>query len=48
MRKKILTIRAYEDAIMYQAIENALEDPSIDVLHNNSFSGVAFFFFQVL
>ena len=41
--EEILTIRAYEDAIMYQAIENALEDSSIDVLHNNSFSGVPFF-----
>jgi len=41
--EEILTIRAYEDTIMYQAIENALEDSSIDVLHNNSFSGVPFF-----
>lgn len=41
--EEIQTVRAYEDHIMYQAIENALKDPSINVLHNNSFSGVPFF-----
>lgn len=39
----ILTIRAYEDAIMYQAIEDARKDPTIDILHNHSFSAVPFF-----
>jgi len=41
--EEIRTVRAYEDNIMYQAIENVLKDPSINVLHNNSFSGVPFF-----
>lgn len=41
--EEIRTKRAYEDRIMYQAIENALKDPSINVLHNNSLSGVPFF-----
>ena len=40
--EEILTIRAYEDVVMYRAIANAVEDPSIDVLHNNSFSGIPF------
>lgn len=39
----ILIIRAYEDAIMYRAIEDARNDPSIDILHNHSFSAVPFF-----
>src|SRR5437764_339511 len=40
--EEILAIRAYEDVIMYRAIADAVEDPSIDVLHNNSFSGIPF------
>jgi UDP-glucose:tetrahydrobiopterin glucosyltransferase len=39
----ILIIRAYEDAVMHQAIEDARTDPSIDVLHNHSFSAIPFF-----
>jgi UDP-glucose:tetrahydrobiopterin glucosyltransferase len=39
----ILNIRAYEDAVMYQAIEDARNDPSIDILHNHSFSAVPLF-----
>jgi len=40
--EEILAIRAYEDVVMYRAIADAVEDPSIDVLHNNSFSGIPF------
>jgi glycosyltransferase involved in cell wall biosynthesis len=40
--EEILAIRACEDVIMYRAIADAVEDPSIDVLHNNSFSGIPF------
>lgn len=40
---EILTIRAYEDAVMFQAMEDARNDPSIDVLHNHSFSAVPLF-----
>jgi glycosyltransferase involved in cell wall biosynthesis len=40
--EEILTIRAYEDTVMYQAIVDALDDPSIDIFHNNSFSGIPF------
>ena len=39
----ILNIRAYEDAVIHQAIEDARTDPSIDVLHNHSFSAIPFF-----
>jgi glycosyltransferase involved in cell wall biosynthesis len=39
----VLKIRAYEDAVMYQAIADACNDPSITVLHNHSFSAVPLF-----
>jgi glycosyltransferase involved in cell wall biosynthesis len=35
---EILAIRAYEDTVMYQAIEEIRNDSLIDVLHNHSFS----------
>jgi glycosyltransferase involved in cell wall biosynthesis len=41
--EEMQNIRAYEDNIMYQAIEDAIKDTSINVIHNNSFSGVPFF-----
>jgi UDP-glucose:tetrahydrobiopterin glucosyltransferase len=41
--EEVLLIRACEDAVMYQAIEDILRDSSIDVLHNHSFSGIPFF-----
>ena len=44
--EEILTIHAYEDTIMYQAIVDALDDPSIDVLHNNSHLSNSFSFFH--
>jgi len=40
---EILTIRAYEDAVMYQAIEEIRNDSSITVLHNHSFSAIPLF-----
>jgi glycosyltransferase involved in cell wall biosynthesis len=39
----VLKIRAYEDAVMYQAMEDARNDPSIHALHNHSFSAVPLF-----
>lgn len=39
---EILSIRAYEDTVIYQAIGDAINDPSINILHNNSFSGIPF------
>jgi glycosyltransferase involved in cell wall biosynthesis len=41
--EKMQTVYTYEDSIMYRAIEDVLRDPSINVLHNNSCSGVPFF-----
>ena len=40
---EILAIRAYEDAVMYAAIEDACNDSSIDLFHNHSFSAIPFF-----
>jgi glycosyltransferase involved in cell wall biosynthesis len=40
---EILAIRAYEDGVMYEAIENACNDASIDLLHNHSFSAIPLF-----
>ena len=45
---EILKIRAYEDAIIYQAIEDARTDPTIDILHNHSFSAIPFFLSHLL
>ncbi len=41
--KEVLSSRATEDAVIYQAIEDALQDTSINVIHNHSFSGLPFF-----
>lgn len=41
--KEVLSFRAAEDAVIYQAIEDALQDTSIDVIHNHSSSGLPFF-----
>jgi len=41
--KEVLSFRATEDAVIYQAIEDALQDTSINVIHNHSFSGIPFF-----
>ena len=41
--EQMQTIRAYEDAVMYRAIADAVKDPSIDVLHNHAISGIPFF-----
>lgn len=45
---EVLAIRAQEDAIMYQAIEDIRTDPSIDVLHNHSFSALPLFFAHLI
>ena len=41
--EQMQAIRAYEDAVMYRAIADAVKDPSIDVLHNHAISGIPFF-----
>jgi glycosyltransferase involved in cell wall biosynthesis len=41
--EETLAIRAYEDAVMYQAIEDVCNDPSISAFHNHSFSAIPFF-----
>ena len=41
--EQMQAIRAYEDAVMYRAIADAVNDPSIDVLHNHAILGIPFF-----
>ncbi len=45
---EILTIRAYEDAVLYQAIEDIRRDSSLDLLHNHSFSAIPLFVSHLL
>jgi UDP-glucose:tetrahydrobiopterin glucosyltransferase len=42
-REELLAIHARQDAAMYDAVEDALHDPAIDLLHNHSFSSLPFF-----
>ncbi len=42
-REELLAIHARQDAAMYHAMEDALRDPAIDILHNHSFSSLPFF-----
>ena len=38
-----IALRDYEDAVMWAAINDACSDPSIDIIHNNSFSAMPFY-----
>ena len=42
-RNEVLSLQAYEDAVMWSAVDDACNDSSIDILHNNSFSSIPIF-----
>jgi len=42
-QEELLAIHARQDAAMYRALQDALRDPAIDILHNHSFSSMPFF-----
>lgn len=45
---EVLAIRALEDAVLFRAVDDIRRDPSIDVLHNHSFSAIPFFLSSII
>jgi glycosyltransferase involved in cell wall biosynthesis len=45
---RMIALRDREDAVMWAALDDACRDPSIDLIHNNSFSAIPLFFSTLL